>query len=319
MHFESLLDVRSAINILEITMAGKFFTAELIDKWDEGGVRGRGVLKEYQPWHQITRGDPASWGRSHLTYCPILSRMRHQLSDGEQTILGFCLMVPGIIDIREQFKLELYGHICEVSNYSINRNFYINIGTVDIAKDLKIKHPKVSGKSGASNWVMTSDFVLTISYKYHFETLAVAFKLHADLKKRTRDKLRIEQKYWELEQSSWLLITEQKFSRLVGDTVRRALPWVLHPEQVSDDLKLHCSLLKEKVEGKTFTQALRIIETNLLVDTYYSPLIFWQTVWSGMLFLDLSMLKFSSEKINILTEKEFWEQNPIVSRRSACL
>ena len=300
-------------------MVGKVFTAELIEKWNEGGIRGRGIFHEFQPWHQITRSDPASWGRSHLTYCPILARMRHQLSDGEQTVLGFGLMVPGVLDIREQFKLELHGHKCEASNYTINSNFYVDVGTVGIAKDLKIRYPRVSGKSGSSHWVMTSDFVLTISYNGHIKILSVAYKLHADLNKRTRDKLKIERKYWELERACWILITEQKFSRLVGDTVRRVLPWVLHPEQVSDDLKLQCSLLKEKIEGKTLTQALQIVENSLLVDSYFSPVIFWQTVWSGLLFLDLSLLKFPSEKINFLTYEEFWEQNPIVSRRSECL
>ena len=76
---------------------GNKFTPQVLRKWVEGNKRGEGVLNEYRPWHQVTRSDPPSKGRSHLTFCPKLKRMRHQLSDGEQKILGFSLMLPVMV------------------------------------------------------------------------------------------------------------------------------------------------------------------------------------------------------------------------------
>lgn len=301
-------------------MARKFFSSEIVEKWNKEGIRGVGEFGGYEPWHKISRSDPSSRGRSHLTYCPKTNRMRHQLSDGEQTVLSFCLMVPNVIDIREQFKLDRYEHICELSNYNIKNNFFIDKGTVEIANDLKIKHPIVNGKSGSKKWVMTSDFVLTIQTTQTLEILAISYKCQAELiKKRVREKLSIEKKYWELEKADWLLITEYQYSKLVGETTRRVLPWVMHPEQVSDETKQKCALLKNDIEGKTYQQAIFTISKELSISVDDSTIVFWQTVWSGLLYLDLKILKFPTETIKFLSENDFWSQNPLVARRSACL
>lgn len=301
-------------------MARKKFTFEIVEQWAQEGNRGVGEYGDYQPWHKISRSDPSSRGRSHLTYCPRTDRMRHQLSDGEQTVLSFCLMVPGCVDIREQFKLERHEHYCGLSKYDIKNNFFIDKGTVEIANDLKVQHPIVNGKSGVGKWVMTSDFVLTIQTNETFKIIAIAYKYQKELiKKRTREKLRIEKTYWELEHADWLLITEQKYSKLVGETAKRVLPWILHPVQVSTDIKQKCALLKNQIDGKTYRQAILIISKELLISEDDSPIVFWQTVWSGLLYLDLKIMKFPSETLQFLSENDFWSQNPIVARRSACL
>lgn len=301
-------------------MARKNFTFEVVEDWESERIRGMGAYGDYQPWHQISRSDPSSKGRSHLTFCPRAERMRHQLSDREQTVLSFCLMVPNCVDIREQFKLERYEHQNALSNYTIKKNFFIDKGTVGIAGDLGLKHPIVRGKNQVGMWVMTSDFVLTIKKNDTFKILAIAYKSQSELiKKRTREKLRIEKKYWELEKAEWLLITEQQYSKLVGDTARRVLPWILHPNQVSDEIKQKCALLKNEMDGKKYQQAISIISERLSIQDNISPIVFWQTIWSGLLYLDLKILKYPTETIKFLSENDFWSQNPVVTRRSACL
>lgn len=73
----------------------KRFTPDVLDRFRREG-RGTGVYTEYIPWHRVSRGDPASRGRSHLLNWR--GRQRELLSDGELVMTLFVTMLPGIDD-----------------------------------------------------------------------------------------------------------------------------------------------------------------------------------------------------------------------------
>lgn len=300
---------------------GKRFTPRLLNKWEFEEGRGQGIHGGYKPWHQITRSDPPSRGRSHLTYCPRTGRLRHQLSDGEQLLLGFALMTPYVIDIREQFKLETHDHHNVLSSYSAASTKYLEKGTVGIAADLGIKHPVVRLGEEKALWRFSTDTLLTVAKPGHaLELIALAYKTLDDLRNsRKRDLLRIEQAYWQSEGATWQLITPQQYSRAVADTVRAVLTWVLHPEQVTFEMKIQCSKMAASLNGKPLTLGLGEIARQFCIDHCQAAALFWQTVWEGLLPVDLNRSRFPSEPIRLLESRDFWNQNPIVSRRSACL
>ncbi len=300
----------------------KKFTPRVLRKWSDAG-RSEGVLTDYQPWHQVTRSDPASLGRSHLTFCPVLKRMRHQLSDGEQKILGFALMVPNQIDVREQFKLEREDHNNHISDHDSKSNMVINKGTLKISQELGIKHPELINGEDREYWIFTTDFLVTSKLELSgdaYELIAISYKSLDDLnKKRKRNLLKIERYYWLLEEATWLLLTPRQYDKTVGETVLRVLPWVMHPHQVSAELKKKCSEVGDLLDGLTYTKALKVIEKNCEIEADLVPLVFWQTVWSGLLNIDLTISRFTSDKVRVLENDVFWDQNPIVMRRSECL
>lgn len=302
---------------------GKRFTPRVLRKWSEESKRGDGVFADYQPWHQVTRSDPASLGRSHLTFCPVLKRMRHQLSDGEQKTLGFTLMVPNQIDIREQFKLEQNEHNNHISDYDSKSKNLINKGTVEIAKDLGIKHPELVNGDDREYWIFTTDFLVASKLELSggtYKLIAISYKSLDDLnKKRKRDLLKIERSYWHLEDATWILLTPRQYNKSVGETVLRVLPWVMHPYQVSQEIKKKCSKVGNLLDGLTYAQAMKVLEQSCQIEADLVPLVFWQTVWSGLLNVDLTISRFPSDKVRLLENDDFWDQNPIVMRRSECL
>lgn len=300
---------------------GKNFTPQLLDKWEFVEERGTGVFGDYQPWHQVTRSDPSSRGRSHLTLCTRTKRLRHHLSDGEQLMFAFAWMMPCAIDIREQFKLETGEHENALSQYSRICFKNISKGTLEIADELEIKAPIVRKENQKSPWRLTTDFLIAIQQpEQDPHLIAVAYKPITDLlSPRKRDLLRIEQRYWQNEGATWLLITPHQFSGSVASTVKSVLSWVLSPEQVSDALKLKCAEISTRYAGKPLQEVLKIVSSTLNVDIHKASVAFYQAVWAGMLPLDLSRSRFISDPMRLLSHEEFWQQNPIASGRSACL
>lgn len=300
---------------------GKRFSPRLLDKWEFEEGRGTGIYGEYQPWHQVTRSDPSSRGLSHLTFCPKTHRLRHHLSDGEQLMFAFAWMMPNVIDIREQFKLETSIHINALSHYSTKCSRYIHQGTKEIADEMQIRAPLARDVKQTGPWRLTTDFLITIkSPELDPRLIPVAFKPKTDLlSPRKRDLLRIEQRYWQNEGAEWLLITPHQFSASVALTVKTVFPWVICPEQTSDVLKLKCGEIAKKHNGRSLQDVLKIISNELHIDIYRASATFYQAVWAGLLPLDLSRSRFISDPLRLLSIEEFWLQNPIVSGRSACL
>ena len=80
----------------------KRFSPTVIARFLRQG-RGEGIYEEYIPWHRVSRGDPASAGRSHLLMWR--HRLRELLSDGELGEQLFATMLQNLDDSLEQFKL----------------------------------------------------------------------------------------------------------------------------------------------------------------------------------------------------------------------
>ncbi|MDZ8070949.1 MAG: TnsA endonuclease C-terminal domain-containing protein [Nostoc sp. DedQUE08] len=108
---------------------------------------------------------------------------------------------PIVIDIREQFPLELEE-------------------TLDIAKQCGYKHP-VNPKTGEPN-VMTTDFVVTIPGTTGIGIMdqARTVKLSRELQNsRVLEKFEIERRYWESRKISWGIVTEQDIPEVLAKNI----------------------------------------------------------------------------------------------------
>lgn len=302
---------------------GNRFSPTKIANWHKGG-RGTGTLSDYKPWHQVTRGDPASSGRSQLLQWVHTQRSHHTLSDIESDVFTFITMLADIVDVREQMSLNLYEsvpHLTAYSSYELNK---LAPGTLSCAERLGIKHPTIADGKSRSPWIMSTDFAVTLkSTDGNYQLLAVSVKSDTDsLSPRKRSLLSIEKHYWESQDVAWLLITPQSFDKQIGRTVRAALPWGLPKEE--KDIVPHstisfCAEHSAVLEGMSLTAAINWIRDNLGGSIDLAQRTFWQAVWAGQLLLDLRRSAWPSEPLHLLDERRFLEQNPIAVRRSECI
>ena len=295
---------------------GKRFTPARLDAWEKRG-RGTGFGSNYLPWHQVTRGDPGSRGRSHLINWR-LGRLHHLLSDHELLIMGFSAMVPGVVDIREQFPLSLSPHPLELSLVNGEEFGRIAPGTLELADTLGIRHPRLGAAKNKDWWVMSTDLLLTIGRDYLTRLVAISIKYDNDLASgRTRELLQLEREYWRCQGVPWLLITPSTYSLEVGLTMRHALPWALVPDVLPNPVLQRVAELGEKLHGATLDCALLSISTAFKCTRSEAQFLFWGAVWAGVLPIDLSMRMDPSAIVRVIPYSDFWSMNPIASRRSA--
>jgi hypothetical protein len=200
----------------------KNLTGAAIERRIKAG-RGRGEGRDYVPWLYTT--DVPSKGTSVQWYSPKLQRMHHVLSQGEYHYLLLLTHASQVVDIREQFPLDLAD-------------------TQAIAESLGYRHPTERGKIN----VMTTDFLLTIAHGHDTRLVARTCKPHSDLcGKRLFEKFEIERQYWAARGVDWgIVVTDRD---VPGDAWRN-IEWILevwdiehlepmtHPEitQVADFL-----------------------------------------------------------------------------------
>lgn len=295
---------------------GKRFTPARLSAWEERG-RGTGFGSHYSPWHQVTRGDPGSRGRSHLINWR-LGRLHHLLSDHELLIMGFSAMVPGVVDIREQFPLSLLPHPQELSLVNGEEFGRIVPGTLELAETLGIRHPRLGAVKNEDWWVMSTDLLLTISLGSSTQLIAVSIKYDNDLASvRTRELLQLEREYWRCQGVPWLLITPSTYVLEVGLTVRHALPWALVPEVLPGRVLKGVADLGVKLHGASFDRALLSISTAFNCNRSDAQFLLWGAVWAGVLPVDLSMRMDPNAIVRVIPFADFWSMNPIASRRSA--
>ncbi|ABR91811.1 Tn7-like transposition protein A [Janthinobacterium sp. Marseille] len=292
----------------------KRFTPNLLDRYTSVG-RGHGVYETYIPWHRVGRSDPASEGRSHLQLWE--GRQRELLSDKEWVGLLFSTMLPSVVDIREQIPLSHGNSTSELFAYLFNPLASESPGTLQLAKQLGIKHPKVHGNGRSADWVMTTDLLLTLKLVTgEIELLAVAIKINKEIdNNRTRELLAIERQYWLERGIPWLLITPSMYDELVADTLRRCMPWVLGIP--ADPVVIDFVIANQKEwSGRSLTYVLERL-SNVFNDIDLAQRAFWQAVCSGRLPVDLRRGWRPHEPITLLSDTAFWNLNPIASRRSA--
>lgn len=240
------------------------FSPALLERFERQG-RGRGTESEYEPWHQVRRAEPASRGRSHLISGQ-LDRLHHFLSDNELVVFALTLMLDPE-DLREQFPRSLECHPVERLAYESESVPTWSPGTLEIARELGIKHPVTRGQGKAADWVLTTDMVATLRMPNGQRSLvAMAVKQSDELKDaRTRDKLRIEREYWVRQAVSWLLITPEMISHEAAETIKASMPWVLAPAPRFDSLQPLLSGLADELHGLNFPEAFRHLEQRLQV------------------------------------------------------
>ncbi len=296
---------------------GRQFTPARLTKWRDQG-RGTGTGADYQPWHQITRDDPGSRGRSHILNWTF-GRLHHLLSDQELVAFGFATMVPDLVDLREQFPLSPDPHSPDVADYRVGLVHLEAPGTLDVARELGFKHPVVRRNGARQDWVMTTDLVLTIeSPKREVGLLAVSVKHHDELgRSRTRELLAIERAYWREQGVHWLLLTPELYEASAGLLVRVAMHWAAGHAQANPRVLRACAALGSRLEGRPLGAALELIAASLCIDLAAAQRVFWQSVWAGLLPLCMSWNLRPASPITLVAPESFWSQNPITAGRSA--
>lgn len=287
----------------------KRFSGPLLERWVKEG-RGRGTFDSYQPWHQVSRSDPSSHGTSYIVN--FRGRQVHLLSRQEHDAFIFCLQLPNLIDIREQFPLKLNSDVHERNDY-LHKQSVINYpGTVEISRMLKYKHPKVDK---LNQWIMTTDFLLYINDK-KTETkrlVAVAVKSDAEISDRAWKLLHIERMYWHARGVEWLLITPRTYCKDVIKYGRKYFNY--HDDNVNaNDLikirkryfelrdKSHYEILEKLIEENNFNNLNSVI---------------WTAIWKGIVPLRLNKPFVLHSKPEFVLDGDFLLHNPISAGRSS--
>lgn len=296
---------------------GLRFTPARLEKWRDQG-RGTGTGSDYQPWHQVTRSDPGSRGRSHLINWRF-GRLHHFLSDQEMVAFGFASMLPNLVDLREQFPLAHEAAEPEISAYQASHGGWGADGTLQISEDLGHKHPVVRKDGVVAPWVMTTDLVLTLlSPTGRHEILAISVKYDQEFNSpRTLELLRIEREYWRRQDVFWLLLAPSLYSLAVANTLRIGMPWAIGAEAASAEILDALATIATNSPGLSLSSTLRRVSQELSMSQADALPAFWQAVWSGRVPLDMSRPMRPNEPIELLSAPDFWKQNPIASRRTA--
>lgn len=292
----------------------KLFTPDLLDRFRKEG-RGQGTYIRYRPWHCVGRGDPSSDGRSHLMTWG--GRQRNLLSDDEWVASLFTPLTPGSDDLREQFPLSLETGSHELGAYDVRLGKPGLPGTLEIARQLGFRHPRVNGNGRSAPWVITTDLLFTlVDESGGRKLLAVACKPKAELDDRTKNLLAIEQAYWMARGVEWLLITPGQYEEAVELTLRCSFQW-WQGEPVSDEAKLAATALARELEGFPLSYVLDRIDAALGQGFEYAQGAFWQSVWTRALPLDLRRGWRPHLPVELLSPSDFLAFNPIASRRTA--
>lgn len=292
----------------------KRFTPKVIARFERQG-RGTGTYAEYRPWHGVSRGDPASLGRSHLLNWR--GRLRELLSDGELGQQLFASMVPNLDDSLEQYKLSTEPSPNLLSAYGVGSDSKLFPGTVELAKALGIKHPQVHGDGAVELWRASTDLVLVHrppNEPHH--ALALAFK-PADWRptRRAWELLRLEREFWLRRNVLWLLITPALYDERVVLTLRRTGCWALDAD-VPDEVRRWAAAIARECSFDSLTRVLErvAVHTGSMESAQRA---IWQAVWRGDLPVDLRRGWRPHAPLALLPMSDYLALNPVVSRRSA--
>jgi len=170
------------------------------EKWIQEG-RGKGRLNEYKPW--LTVRDVPSMGRSSRVFGKKSQRIHHLLSDLELAVFLMFEWSDRVLEIREQFPLNL--------KY-----------TQQLAESMGINHPAIRG----IDQYMSSDFLVN-SIDEKQPVFAIQVKPQSALNdKRTIEKLQLERTYWLKKEIPWKIITENEIPKIVIQNINWLYPLV---------------------------------------------------------------------------------------------
>ena len=287
----------------------KRFTASLLNRWKREG-RGTGTFEDYQAWHRVSRSDPSSRGTSYIIN--YRKRQVHLLSRQEHDIFIFCIQIPNLVDMREQYPLNINEGEHEINDYYSESIVGSFPGTLEISTRIGFRHPKVD----ADNlWVMTTDMLLLLNDESSGKDylLAVSVKTNEVLTNRNKELLSIEKEYWNARGVDWLLVTPRDYSTSVINWGRTAFNYFDDDIDHSDLLKIRDNF--NKLVDKTHFDILLSLNEKSIDDNINSAL--WTAIWKGYIPLKISepyVLHCKPEFINV---KDFYGENPIIARRTS--
>lgn len=293
----------------------KRFTPNVLARFEREG-RGTGTYTDYLPWHRVSRGDPSSQGRSHLLNWD--GRQREFLSDVEADVFRFTTAFGReLVDVREQFKLSIASAPHELCAYDVRTPTVPFKGTLAIAQEMGIKHPTTSGDGTKSDWVMTTDLLVTLkSPDGSLRLLALSVKTKEKLKRRSLSLLALERDYWQARGVQWLLITPHLYEETVAMTMRRIAPWALGEPVNCADLEAAIETVNATA-GCSLTRVLQMLATSIGTTNDRHQRALWQAVWFGHLPIDLRRSWRPHVPLKLISLSEFQGLNPVLSGRTA--
>ena len=172
------------------------WTAEVYRRRIKEG-RGQGEGKDYKPW--LTIQDVPSKGVCSRVLGKKTGRIHHFLSRNETAYFQILDASDHVLDIREQFPL------LDV------------LDAVEIADKAGIRYPR--DPVSKYPYVLTSDFVISTDRGPVVRTVKMVQELS---KKRTREKLEIERRFWKAKGIDWNIVTDDQ----IDFQKARNLEWV---------------------------------------------------------------------------------------------
>ena len=167
-------------------------------RWIKEG-RGAGRGRDYKPW--LTVRDLPSQGRSHRVFGHKAQRTHHLFSDLELATFLILEWQSDVLEIREQFPLQLDS-------------------TLKLAEEHAIPHPSVAGVPQ----YMSSDLLVNTS-RPDIPKFALQVKYSSELgKPRVVEKLELERRYWKQKSVPWFLITKEEIPPIVFQNIRWLYP-----------------------------------------------------------------------------------------------
>lgn len=294
----------------------KRFTPTVLARFLREG-RGTGAYVEYVPWHGVSRGDPASRGRSHLHNWR--GRQQALLSDGEWDCLLFTSLDPTVRDSPEQKRLSLVSDIHDLSAYTMVDPRKRYPGTLELADLLGIKHPVTRDKLTVDPWVFTTDrlnvYGVSAGANFLLSALAVAAKPDRNLTPRQWDLLFLEKTYWEIRGVPWILFTPELFDPRVSNFLRSTAGWAF-----DDEVDIELIAIAKSIHLAHPASPLQVNLQRLackLGNMELAQRAFWQAVWSEALPIDLRMGWNLNFPYSLLSLSDFRNLNPITMRRSS--
>jgi hypothetical protein len=176
--------------------------------------RGQGSGVEYMPWIFVCNFP--SRGMASRVKGTKTDRIHHLMSNNELNFFYLLDWSDNVLDIREQFPL-----------LDLRR-------TIEIAENAQIRYP-YDNKSGFPH-VLTSDFFIETVRGLEVITIKESQDLE---KRRVREKLEIERRYWSEKNIRWKIVTEKEINR----TKAKNIEWL---SQAKD---LDCFCISEQLQA----------------------------------------------------------------------
>jgi hypothetical protein len=292
----------------------KRFTPQVLARF-ERQERSVGIYEDHTAWHQVSRGDPSSHGRSHLLN--LRNRIRDLLSDGEYVTQLFATMLPSLDDSLEQRKLPTHDEVHLMVAYGNGDPFQLFPGTERLAAELGIKHPKIGDAKETVPWTASTDLVLVFKPPGGVRhMLAIAFKpVDWNKTKRTIELLRLEREFWLCRQVPWLLITPKQYDDAVFNTLLRVACWALVDEVPKEYRQLACRIATQHSHSSVTDLLYRISAFTPSFESAQRAL--WQAIWVGELPIDLRRGWRPHVPLKHISYDAFMQLNPIAARRTA--